>query len=983
MKLKKLILSAFCSLAAATTPLFAQNEGGIKGTVVSRTDREAVGNVTVTISGGNLTTTTDQNGYFEFPNLPKGSYKLSFEAQEFEPLDLVVSVENNMRDLNNVVVIPAYSEELDDSIFAEFDSEMSSADAQALPSSLSSSKDIFSSIASYQFSEMRFNLRGYDSQYSEIYLNGIRFNDANTGYGPWSLWSGLNDATRNQESTAGISATDYGIGGISGSTNVNARASQMRKGFRVSVTNGNSMYRLRAMVSYASGALDNGWSYAFSVSTRQGGNDYVKGVYYNSYGYFASVEKQINPLHRLSLTVLGTPQQRGAQQASTQEAYDMFGSNYYNPNVGYQNGKLRNTRVRNAHEPIVMLNYNYEISPKTQLNVATSFRFGMNGYSALTWHDGPDPRPDYYRYLPSNHLGQIYPAINGVFRDQGNNGFAITNEQIDSYIQAAIAARDAWSGYINFDDMIVRNQNTDASYDAQSGTANGRRAFYMIEERHTDQLDWNFAANVAHEFNANHNLKGGINARINRTNYYSKVKDLLGGDYWLDIDKFAERDLGSDPTLFQNDLEYYNEHGYARKAEEGDRYSYDYYAHLRQAELWALYSLRIGGLSVQLGGEVGFNDIWREGRLVKGLFKDNSKGSSEHIGTLTYKGKANIAYRFSGAHALSANVAYMQVPPTFSSAFVSARTRNDITPNIKGEKVFSAELAYDLNLPYIKARLAAFYTTMQDGTKVISFYDDTYSSFTNFAMSHINKRYYGVELGLQVPIWNGLALQGALTWGDYRYTSNPDFVQTVDNSAAQISKPGEQVLWKNFYVEGSPQLAANIGLSWRAPKNWFVNIDFNYYRDSYLSMNPAYRTTKAIKPYLEIIGNINGQSTDEAFTWAVSEYKKLREQENLGQAYTLNASLGKYWYIQRKYMLGFNLSVSNILNNRNIRTGGYEQMRMLRKRGFNGTLADFNDDASANKGKRNRPTTSYYSKFDSKYFYMLGTNYYLNVYFRF
>ncbi len=129
---------------------------------------------------------------------------------------------------------------------------------------------------------MRFNVRGYDSQYSDIYLNGIRFNDAMTGYGPWSLWSGLNDATRNQNTVAGLASSDFGIGGIAGMTNVNARASQMRKGLRVSVSNGNQMYRFRAMVSYASGQLDNGWSYGVSVGTRQGGNGYVDGVYYNS-----------------------------------------------------------------------------------------------------------------------------------------------------------------------------------------------------------------------------------------------------------------------------------------------------------------------------------------------------------------------------------------------------------------------------------------------------------------------------------------------------------------------------------------------------------------------------------------------------------------------------------------------------------------------------------------------------------------------------
>ena len=69
-------------------------------------------------------------------------------------------------------------------------------------------------------------------------------------------------------------------------------------------------------------------------------------------------------------------------------------------------------------------------------------------------------------------------------------------------------------------------------------------------------------------------------------------------------------------------------------------------------------------------------------------------------------------------------------------------------------------------------------------------------------------------------------------------------------------------------------------------------------------------------------------------------------------------------------MIGFSAEVKNILNNRDIKTGGYEQMRLRRTRGWNG-------EAGSN------PAEAFYSRFDSKYFYMLGTTYFLNVYFRF
>ncbi len=973
---------------------------GLKGRVLSRADRTAVGNAAVVIEGTDFKAQTNDEGYFELNGVPAGDYKLTFVAPEHEKLDIAVKVEQGVKDINSVIVVPnaVQGDVLDDAIFAEFDNDSSASDTQALPSSLSASKDLYNNIASYRFSEMRFNVRGYDSKYTDVYLNGIRFNDALTGYGPWSLWSGMNDATRNQESSAGLTATDYGVGGFGGTTNINARASQMRKGFRASVSGGNQMYNFRAIVSYASGMLDSGWSYAFSVSTRQGGNGYVDGVYYNSYGYFAAVEKQFNPQHRLSLMILGTPQQRGAQQASTQEAYDMFGSNFYNPNVGIQDGKLRNTRVRRSHEPIVMLNYYYDISEKTRLSAATSVRFGYNGYSALTWKDGSDPRPDYYRFLPSNYTTQILTDnkgfanffvnnINGLLNNgilseaaialrAGTPSIAIPNifeassdSQIYSYLQAAAGARSVWNGRIDFDNMINSNKNGTAS-----PYAKGHRSNYMIEERHTDQIDYNFAANISHDFNANHHLLGGIKARVNRTEYYDKIKDLLGGDFWVDVDKFAERDMGSDPVKYQNDLDYYNKYGHARIVREGDKFSYDYYAHVRQAQLWAMYEYRTGGFEMNVGGEVGYAGMWRHGLWRKGLFVDNSKGDSEHLNFLTYKAKATFSYRFSQAHHLALNLGAVQDAPTFNSAFVSPRTRNTVTPGLTPEQAYSAELVYNLNLPYLQARIAGYFTEMTNSSKVISFYDDTQASFTNFAMSNIDKRYMGVEVAVRVPIWGGLALQGALNYGDYRYTSNPNFVQTVDNS--NEVKLTDTVDWSGFYVESTPQFAVNVGLDFRGPKNWFASINFNYYDKLYLSMNPAYRTENAIAPYKRVF--LADNSTLEQKAWALNAMNTIRAQEDLGNAYTLAASIGKNWYIKRKYTIGFSAEVKNILNNKGFRTGGYEQMRMRKVRGYG-----YKQGANGSYVYSTHPSTTYYTRFDSKYFYMLGTTCFVNVYFRF
>ena len=52
-------------------------------------------------------------------------------------------------------------------------------------------------------------------------------------------------------------------------------------------------------------------------------------------------------------------------------------------------------------------------------------------------------------------------------------------------------------------------------------------------------------------------LNGGLSARINRTEYYKVLADLLGGEYFVNVDNFAERDFSTSPYKTQNDLNYY------------------------------------------------------------------------------------------------------------------------------------------------------------------------------------------------------------------------------------------------------------------------------------------------------------------------------------------------------------------------------------------------------------------------------------------
>ena len=990
---KKLLLTIAAVLCSVL--IFAQNPwGGVKGTVVNRAGRAAVPQAEIVLSQNGqqvATAQADEEGRFLVEGLENGVYDMTVRANGYLDAHVNVTVEGYVKDLIFVgMVLEQVVAEVDDSNFAEFD--MDDSGFEDSPSILFGSNDPYTNIASFGFSNIRFKNRGYTSESQEVYLSGIPMNDALTGYSPFSLWSGLNEATRSKETTVGNEVSDYGFGGYNGITNISAMPSSVRPGWRFSALTNSALYRLRLMATYASGELDNGWSYAFNVSARIGGNDWVKGVYYRNFAYYAGIEKKFGDMHKLSLVTFAAPGQRGAQNASTQEVYDMMGDNMYNSNWGYQNGKVRNARVRKTFEPVTILKYTAKPTDNLEASATVLWRTGKNGYTAMDWYDAADPRPDYYRNLPSYYW-------------MDDPDYGRRNEE------KAAWAYDAWTQdypeytHLNWDRLYNVNYN---NFDADGL----RRAKYVIEERRVDQNDVNVGANVKWDATKWFTLTGGLNYRWNQTEYYKKLDDLLGGDYYINIDSFAERDFASNPAMVQNDLDYYFSHNNtAQTLKVGDKYGYDYYANVRKAGLWANGSFDFGAFKANVALQAGYETFWREGLVRKGLFPGlredgtdyivdgknlttyekvngelvpiTSKGKSAVSDFFTYSAKAGLQYHFGGGHRVYANAGYFNDAPTFSQSFISPRTRNSLVPNLETMKTLSTDINYQYSNNGYNVRVTGFWTTIKDQTDMMSFYDDTQNSFTNFAMSGIDQRHMGIELGFKVPLpVQGLSVEGALSWGEYIYTSTPRMTQTVDNSAEVIVEnalvpywashtvykkddfgnylKNDGTIWtaeddildaavdkvQKHYVPSTPQFAADLGLNYRTNSYWFFEIDAQYFANSYLDMNPLYRTDLAVA------------GPDKIATPTEIEY--MSAQEKFKPAFLLNASVGKSWYIDRKYNFGFSLNIQNITNNKNVKTGGYEQTRLI-------------DSESMER----------YYRFDSKYFYMQGLNYMLNLYFRF
>ena len=104
-----------------------------------------------------------------------------------------------------------------------------------ISSMLIPSNDVYINNTAYNFSAVRFKLRGYENRYSEVYINGINFNDHERGGFSYGLIGGLNDATRNKDNIHWFTPSTFSFGQIGGYSNINTTASSFSKGGRTNV----------------------------------------------------------------------------------------------------------------------------------------------------------------------------------------------------------------------------------------------------------------------------------------------------------------------------------------------------------------------------------------------------------------------------------------------------------------------------------------------------------------------------------------------------------------------------------------------------------------------------------------------------------------------------------------------------------------------------------------------------------------------------
>ncbi len=888
-------------LASASLPALAQQAATVTGVITDADTGAPIPGAVVSIPSQGISVTTGPAGDYRISNSRPGEVMLQVTAPGY--LDGAVQTlvyDGSNQGVDCVMILDdntsAYlAEGANDLFFDEsfLDDDAEGSGGQSISALTGTSDDIFYKFTRFGYQPLYSNYRGLNSSAAETYINGMPMNDLIRGGFSFSQLGGMTSrAFRNNTATTGLGAASYGFSGLGGSQNFNTITENYSPGFNGLVSYTNSNYYARAMATYSTGLNKNGLALTVSAIGRYSDEGIVDGTYYNSGGYFISLEKVFNPHHSLTLTTWGAPTEQANSRATVQEAFDLTGDNLYNPSWGWQSGKKRSDNIRRRFDPTVMLNWLYK-DEKTTLNTGVAFRWLNFARTRLTYNQGNDPKPDYYQSLPSYwEFNREVPGMAEYYTDLWEH---------DSSVRQ-----------INWDEFYRVNALNNALNEGKPEEER-KGSTYMQQWEHSNQFNFIVNSLLNRRLTDNMTLQAGVTFNYTKYHDYMTVKDLLGGEYWLDINTFADRDINNplaSADIMQNDLDNPN-----RRVGKGDVFGHDYDITAMKVQGFVQNQINTSHWDVNYGLQISYEQFSRFGHMRNGRAPQNSKGRSAIQRFDDAAVKAGATYKLNGRNYFTLRAQYGTEAPLIKDVYISPRISDELVDGTKSSRTFAADFSYNWNYRRFRGSIGVFYVNTTGAMERRGFYDEELRSFVNYAVTGVHRQNKGVELGMSYKILPSLTATFAGTYARYQYKNNPTGTRMSENS---LFDPIQTTVYLKDHISVStPQTAFNIGLDWAAPHSWYVGVNASYLADYYVAL--AY-------PYHETLPNVwqKANTVEEA----EQIVKDFSTQPKLANNWVLNASLGKSFRFAYKYYLNLNLSVSNVLNNKNLVTNAYQQLRV-------------------------------------------------------
>ena len=707
--------------------------------------------------------------------------------------------------------------------------------SQDIPMALNMTPSVYATQQGGGAGDARINVRGFNQRNVAVMINGVPQNDMENGWVYWSNWDGVGDATSSIQMQRGLSAVNLATPSIGGTMNIITDPASLERGGKYKQEVGEGGF-LKSTLNYNSGLINDKIALSGTI-VRKTGDGFIDGTWTDAWAYYFGGSYAVSDDQRFELYAIGAPQRHGqnlykqniatysqdlagdiegydAEAFAVGEKFETEAGRYFNQNVApidasytgqqywYMYGArttdrfssdFLNERENFFHKPLVNLNHFYDINDQMTLSSIAYWSGGSGGGTGTYGSVSRTPAVTDNAWYASSPWAWDW-----------NAEIAQNSDNVDS----------TWSDTENKSTGILRN------------SINRQNTLGLISK-------------LNYDVNEDLEVQVGIDWRTAGIEHAREVRDLLGGDYYVD---FADDNAPDGKKVGLGDIiAYHNET------------TVDWFGAFVQ-----------GKYDIQKFNLYGMTGISTIGYTYKDHFStDNSVVEADAITTFQVKGGGvfNLDDRMSAF----VNGGYVEKPPILDNVIAYDGT---VSTNPDNEKFKSFEVGGKYSSDKVGLKLSVYNTSWNDRnlTRNVETGAGDSGDTDIIYLKGVNQTHTGWEVETKIALHEMVEVDLALSKGGWKFDGDAagSYQEMEYNDDGQVI--GQTSTDYTYALDGlmvgdMPQTAYVGGLTFKPITGLNVQGLFRMYEDNYADWSPDSR---------EVDGD-----EDRTQVWKAPGYSKL------------------------------------------------------------------------------------------------------------
>ena len=821
--------------------IFSQSVTGL----VSDVDNTPLAGANVVVDGTELGTAAGADGTYSLTGLEPGSYTITASVIGYSSLSQTVevsgdvtttlnfSLEISVVEMSALEVLASRADEKTPVAFttvtkADMEVRLGSQD---IPMALNTTPSVYATQQGGGAGDARINVRGFNQRNVAVMINGVPQNDMENGWVYWSNWDGVGDATSSIQMQRGLSAVNLATPSIGGTMNIITDPTALTRGGKVKTELGVGGFK-KLTANYNTGLINDKFAFSTTI-VRKTGNGLIDKTWTDAWAYYFGASYALNKDNRFELYAIGAPQRHGQNLykqnmavydpdfAKGQSDYDtdaldkfgvgpqslegdggdrrLFNQNWAPVNSSYTgkqywymygarttnryNPNFLNERENFFHKPLVNMNWFWTISDKMRLSTIGYWSGGSGGGTGT-----------YGRIVTRDATGKS---------DVDNHKF---------YYGPSPWTRD-------WDATIAINSSDETSYYFQKKTKSKEvgQSIGILRNSINRQNTIGAISKLNYDVSDALKLQFGIDWRTAGIEHAREVRDLLGGEYYID---YADKNVDG-----------------GKKVTLGDKIAYNNVTTVDWIGYYAQGNYSSGPINAY--GMAGVSSISYS-------YQDSFSVAQELVtadAISTVQVKGGVMYDISDNLVGFVNVGYVEKPPIMDNVIYYDGT---VASNPVNEKFESTEFGLNFNSGRFAVKVNYYNTQWKDRnlTKAVTTGQGDSGDTDVIFLTGVNQSHSGIEMEGSAQLLDMLRLDFAASFGNWKFVDDAKGTYTEYSETGTKQTDYEYAL-KDLWVGDMPQTGLVLGATLTPISGLKVQGVFNMYDKNYSDWSPGAREIKS------------------------------------------------------------------------------------------------------------------------------------------